>query len=224
MKKFIVQHTPLFILVFTAAMYLAGCQTMQSAYYKTMETFGHQKRDLMVSKVKDARDSQEEVKAKFQVAMEQFSTVLNSDKGKLGEKNKLLKSEYKKSKKKAKTIRKNIDSVEKVSDALFTEWEAELDQYTSDSLRSGSEQRMREARDQKIHFIDAMKRAEEKVVPVLSAFNDLVLFSRHNLNAETIESVKGELISAEEGVASLIKEIEASINEADALIKLMSNE
>lgn len=53
---------------------LIGCQ---KAYYKTMEKFGVHKRDIMVDRVQEARDSQQEAKEQFASALEQFSTVLN---------------------------------------------------------------------------------------------------------------------------------------------------
>jgi hypothetical protein len=64
-----------------------------------------------------------------------------------------------------------------------------------------------------------MKRAEKKIAPVLAAFRDQVLFLKHNLNAQAIAYLKGEIVSIETDVASLIKYMEASINEADAFIK-----
>ncbi|KPK35247.1 MAG: DNA repair protein, partial [Nitrospira bacterium SG8_35_1] len=47
-----------------------GCQ---KAYYSTMEKFGVHKRDIMVDRVEEARDSQQEAKEQFQSALEQFS-------------------------------------------------------------------------------------------------------------------------------------------------------
>jgi hypothetical protein len=59
---------------------------------------------------------------------------------------------------------------------------------------------------------------------VLSAFRDQVLFLKHNLNAQAIASLKSELVSVETNVASLIKEMEASIGEANEFIKSMAQE
>ncbi len=66
-----------------------------------------------------------------------------------------------------------------------------------------------------------MKRAEKKIDPVLLVFRDQVLFLKHNLNAQAIASLQGELVSIKTDVASLISEMEASIREADAFIKEM---
>ena len=200
---------------------LFGCQ---SAYYKTMEKFGRHKRDLLVDRVEDARDAQEDAKEQFQSALEQFSAVMNFSGGKLEAKYKELKSELEDSESKAKAVRENIENVENVSNALFNEWESELGQYTNDNLRRASAQKLEQTRLQYSQLIKVMKRAESKIDPVLLAFRDQVLFLKHNLNAQAIASLHDELASVEADIALLIKEMEASITEADVFIKAMENE
>lgn len=202
-------------------LYVSSCQT---AYYKTMEKFGYHKRDIMVSRVKDARDSQEEAKEQFQSALEKFSEVLNFKGGELEAKYKTLNAEYKKSEEKAWAVRDRIESVENVSDALFDEWKTELKQYTNKSLRRNSEKQLKQTKKQYAQLIGAMNRAEKKIEPVLSAFRDQVLFLKHNLNAQAIASLQNELVSIETDVALLIKEMEASISEADVFIQSMVKE
>jgi len=53
---------------------LVGCQSL---YFDAMEKLGYHKRDLLVSRVEDARDSQEQAKEQFRSALDRFSTVLN---------------------------------------------------------------------------------------------------------------------------------------------------
>ncbi len=69
-----------------------------------------------------------------------------------------------------------------------------------------------------------MTKSSLKIDPVLLAFRDQVLFLKHNLNARAIASLQTELVSVEANVASLIKEMEVSIGEADAFIKAMAKE
>ena len=69
-----------------------------------------------------------------------------------------------------------------------------------------------------------MKQAERKIDPVLSAFRDQVLFLKHNLNAQAVASLQGELVSIESNVASLIKEMDASIAEANTFINSMGKQ
>ncbi|MEN8264045.1 MAG: DUF2959 domain-containing protein [Nitrospirota bacterium] len=218
MKGLIYRYRLIIPVVLFFMINLTGCQTV---YYKTMEKIGVHKRDIMVDRVNEARDSQEEAKEQFASALEQFSSVLNFKGGTLEDKYKKLNSEYEKSEKKAKDVKGRIESVESVSEALFEEWEEELDQYSIDSLRRSSEQKLQQTKKQYVQLINAMKRVEKKIDPVLSAFRDQVLFLKHNLNAQAIASLKSELASVESDVASLIKEMETSIAEADKFIKTM---
>ena len=189
---------------------LAGCS---SAYYNTMEKLGVHKRDIMVDRVGEARDAQEATKEQFQSALEQFSQVVEVKGGDLEQKYKVLNDQYKQCKAEADNVHKRIAAVEGVSAALFREWEAELDQYTSAALRRDSESKLAATRRQYEQLITAMKRAESKIQPVLSVFNDQVLYLKHNLNAQ-----QGELVGLEENVDRLVREMEASIREADQFI------
>ena len=213
------RFTPSVILAVAAVLLLAGCQ---SAYYQTMEKFGVHKRDLMVSRVEKARDAQEEAKDQFKSALDRFSAVLQIDGGALKQKYDQLNAELQRSEAKSKAVRERIASVEEVAEALFDEWSAELKQYTNKGMQRTSKQKLTETRRQYRQLISAMKRAEQKIKPVLSAFRDQVLFLKHNLNAQAIASLQSELVSVESNVASLIKEMEASIKEADKFIGAMS--
>ena len=196
----------------------AGCQ---GVYYKTMETFGKHKRDILVSRVGNARDAQEDAKQQFQSALEKFSSVVKVPSSELQNKYNQLKTELDRSEAKAKAVSTRIADVEKVAKALFDEWQSELDQYTNRDLRRTSEQKLKQTQARYDQLIGAMKQAERKIDPVLSAFRDQVLFLKHNLNAQAVASLQGELVSIESNVASLIKEMDASIAEANTFINSM---
>ncbi|MBW2442418.1 MAG: DUF2959 domain-containing protein [Deltaproteobacteria bacterium] len=200
---------------------LLGCS---SAYYGTMEQLGYHKRDLMVNRVESARDAQEEAKEEFESALEKFSSVLQFDGGKLEDKYDQLKSAYDRSNARAETVRDRIESVEDVAEALFEEWEEELNEYANASLRRSSARKLRHTKRQYSQLINAMRRAESKMDPVLTAFHDQVLYLKHNLNAKAIASLQTELGSVEAEVASLIRDMEASIKEADAFIGALEKE
>ena len=210
-----------FLSVLLLLLLTVGCQ---KAYYNTMEKFGVHKRDIMVDRVEEARDSQEDAKEQFQSALEQFTTVLDFKGGKLEDKYKTLQAEYDKSEAKAADVTKRIDAVEDVSEALFDEWENELDQYTNSSLRRDSERKMVQTRRQYEQLIKAMRKAEAKINPVLRAFHDQVLYLKHNLNAQAIASLQSELVTVEDDIADLVQEMEKSIGEANSFIKTMLEE
>ena len=88
-----------------------GCQ---KAYYKTMEQFGYHKREIMVDRVKDARDAQKDAKKQFQSALERFSAVSNFSGGNLEKKYGKLKGELEDSEERAEAVSEHIADVEDV--------------------------------------------------------------------------------------------------------------
>ena len=218
MKKSIIKNRLKWVTATGIIFLMFGCE---STYYKAMETIGYHKRDIMVDRVQDARDAQEEAKEQFESALEKFSSVVGFRGGDLEEKYNQLKGEYEESVTKADAVRNRIAAVEDVAEDLFAEWQQELTQYTNSKLKQSSARKLRETKSKYAQLIAAMKRAEKKMDPVLSAFQDQVLYLKHNLNAQAIASLQSELASIETDVARLIKEMEASIKEADAFIGSM---
>ncbi len=211
----------LVVVVTGLVVFPTGCKSM---YYKTMETFGKHKRDILVDRVQEARDAQQGAKEQFKTALEKFSSVVKVPSGELQAKYDQLKSELGKSEDRAKEVTDRIASVKEVAEALFKEWQSELDQYANKELRRSSEQKLKETRSRYNQLIGAMAQAEKRIAPVLAAFRDQVLFLKHNLNAQAVASLQGELVSIESNVASLIREMDASIAEANTFINSMAKQ
>ena len=203
-----------------AALVLFGA-ACNRAYYRTMEAFGQDKRDILVDRVGDARDAQEEAKEQFSSALEQFSATVGFDGGDLEKTYNRLESAFERSEERAEEVHEEVDDVADVAEALFDEWEDELDEYTDQRLRQTSEERLEQTRAEYEGMIQAMRRAESKMDPVLDAFRDQVLFIKHNLNARAIASLEGTVTELESDIASLIQEMEASIAEANRFIDAM---
>jgi chromosome segregation ATPase len=195
---------------------LAGCS---AAYYRGMESLGFAKRDILVHRVERARDSQEEAKQQFKNALDRFTALTGFKGGSLEQKYRELNTEFERSEAQANDVRKRIADIQDVSEALFAEWEEELGQYRNPALKRSSQQKLVSTRRRYEQLMAAMKRAESTMEPVLAAFRDQMLFLKHNLNAQAIASLKGELDSLDTGISALIKSMEASIREADAFIK-----
>lgn len=203
---------------------LIGLTACKSAYYSTMETLGYEKRDILVDRVEEARDEQEQAKAQFTTALDQFKAVIDFEGDDLEAMYKQLDNGYKKSKRAAKDVGDKIDKVESVAQALFEEWEKELNAYNSEDLRAISAQRLDETRSRYEQLIGAMERAEASIPPVLTAMQDQVLFLKHNLNAQAIASIQGTAEGIQKDIQSLINEMETSISEANAFINQMGGE
>jgi len=194
----------------------AGCS---SAYYSAMEQLGVHKRDILVDRVEEARDSQEEAKEQFSSALEQFTALLNFDGGDLQRTYNTLEAEFEESEDRASRVSDRIRAVESVSEDLFDEWTEELALYTNQELRRSSESTLRETRVRYEQLITAMHSAETKMNPVLNAFRDQVLFLKHNLNSRAISSLRSELTSIEDDISLLISDMESSIAESNRFLE-----
>jgi hypothetical protein len=204
------------VLMVVGLVMLMGCS---SAYYNTMEKFGVHKRDIMVDRVEEARDSQKAAEKQFSSALEQFKSVVAVDGGNIESVYKKLNGEYEDSKAAAQKIRDRIDGVESVSKALFKEWEAELKQYSSAQLRNESQRKLNSTKAQYERLIAAMKKTESRLDPVLTAMNDQVLYLKHNLNARAIQSIRQEVVKIDKDVDVLLAAMRNSIAEAEAFIR-----
>jgi len=196
----------------------ASCET---AYYRTMEVLGKQKRDLLVGRVKTARDGEVEAKQQFQTALEKFSAVVKFQGGDLAAKYEELKGQLAKCESRAEAVKKEIAQVQEVAGDLFKEWESELGQYTNDDLRLASEVKLRDTQKRYAELLMVMKRAEQKMQPVLAALRDQVLYLKHNLNALAVSSLQGTVVTLQGDVAALVAEMETAIRQATAFIDAM---
>lgn len=206
---------PYLIVIVLSIFTLTGCQ---SAYYSAMEQVGYHKRDIMVDRVEDAKESQQDAQEEFTSALEALSSLTNFSGGDLEEMYNKINDKYQDSEKAAQNVTDRIAAIEDVSDALFEEWQTELDLYTSDSLRRSSEQKLRETKSSYQTMLSAMKRAEKKMEPVLNTLRDNTLYLKHNLNASAVGSLQGEFISLEKDIAYAIKQMNAAIAESDKFL------
>lgn len=209
MKKYIS------IAIIATSLLLTGCQ---SAYYGAMEKVGYHKRDIMVDRVEDAKESQEDAQKQFSSALEEMQALLNHDGGDLESAYNKAKDEYESAQDAADDVSNRIDKVEDVAEALFDEWQSEIGEISKASLRRNSETKLRETKRSYNQLVKSMRRAESKMPPVLTAMKDNMLYLKHNLNAQAIGAIKGEFTSLQTDISGLIKEMNKSIAESNKFI------
>ncbi len=212
------------IRILMLAAVLLGLGACSSLYYGAMEKVGVHKRDIMVDRVKEARETQQEAKEQFLTAMEQFKSVVKFQGGDLEKEYNKLNATLKKSEDEAEAVRSRIRAVEDVSEAMFSEWSAEITQYKSDALRRSSQRKYDLTRAKYTELIGTMKKAESKLEPALAPLRDQVLFMKHNLNAKAIAGLSSEVVSVQTNVDRLVKDMEHSIAEADKFIAALQAE
>ena len=201
------------------ALLLTGCQT---AYYSAMEKVGVHKRDILVDRVEEAKESQEASQQEFQSALERLSLLINFDGGELQTVYEELNDDYESSLKAAEDVSNRINKVEDVAEALFDEWNEELAQYSNANLKRESEKKLNQTKRQFDKLLRSMRTSEKKMSPVLSALQDNVLYLKHNLNAQAISAIKGEFNNLKRDIQSLMTDMNKSIADSNKFIEQMN--
>lgn len=196
-----------------------GCQTVRTGYYNAWEKLGYAKRERLVDNVKDAAAEQGEAKKQFATALEEFKSVVNFDGGNLEKVYNKLNKEYERCESQADSVNSKVASVKNVANSLFAEWQGEIGEIKDDpTLSSKSQELLDKTKASYEEMISRMDTAANSMGPVLGKFKNRVLFIKHNLNAQAIASLKGTELELGDEIDRLIKEMEASIREADDFI------
>lgn len=194
---------------------IISCSTV---YYGAMEKVGVHKRDILVDRVEDARDSQTEAQTQFKSALEEFASVVQMPDTELKMAYEKMDRAYEDSKEAAEAVISRINKVESVADALFVEWKKELELYENKALRRSSEEKLIQTQRRYKTMLSSMRRAEKSMAPVLTTFRDNVLFLKHNLNAQAIGSLRSEFTSLKGKIASLVNEMNEAIDESNRFV------
>ena len=197
---------------------LTGCASVQ---YSALEKVGIHKRDILVDRVEDARDSQTETREQLVSAYEELSSLIGYDGGELEEKYERLSKQVERSQDSTEELDEHLGDIDRVSEDLFDEWESELGLYTSNALRADQEKKLALARKQFATMRMRMQIARDRVDPVMAVLSDNVLFLKHSLNAQALAALRGQAAVLEGQVAELIRDMEVAIAEADAFIARM---
>ncbi len=215
------RHTHLAVLLI--AITLAGCATTRKAYYNTWEKFGYAKRERLVDNVKAAREEQQMAKTQFVSALEQFKAVTRFEGGDLEKAYNTLKKQHDASAAEADKVNSKILAVKNVATALFTEWQGEVKQIKDDdAMQKQSQQLLDKTKANYEQLVQRMDAAAATMQPVLTKFNNRVLFIKANLNAQAIASLQGTEADLGKDIDKLIAEMEKSIAEADQFIAQMN--
>jgi hypothetical protein len=193
----------------------------RNVYYSARESIGDHKRTIVVSQVEQACVSLQDTRDEFQDALERFKSLVSVSETSLDHKYNLLNRQYQFCRAKSEAVSDRIRAIEDVSEALFIEWERELDEYTNRSLRNLSRQQLKAARQNYARLIKSMRRAEAKIQPVLLAFKDQVLYLKHNLNAQAIAALRHEFIEIGIDISQLIYAMEQTIAEANQFVSTL---
>ena len=201
-----------------AVLVASGCATVE---YAALEKVGIHKRDILVDRVEDARDAQTDTREKLVSAYTELSALIGHDGGELEDRYERLSEEVTRSENATENLDDKLGAIDRVSNDLFAEWERELAEYTSDTLREDQRRRLGIARRQYAGMRARMQDARDRVDPVMAVLKDNVLFLKHSLNAQALAALRGQAATLEGQVDVLIRDMQRAIDEADAFIANM---
>ncbi|WP_064601565.1 DUF2959 domain-containing protein [Photobacterium sp. J15] len=194
---------------------LSGCQ---SAYYSAMESVGIHKREIMVDRVEEANEAQQDAQQQFTSALDALKSLTQFDGGELEDMYNRINDQYEASNDAAEKVSSRIAAIEDVADALFDEWQDELSLYTSSKLKRDSERKLNNTKASYKRMLSAMHRAEQKMTPVLNTLRDNTLYLKHNLNAAAIGDLQGEFNTLQRDIERAIGDMENAIAESERFI------
>ena len=201
-----------YILLIVSFLPLVACSNV---YFSALEKIGIEKRDLMLTRIKATKESQEEAKKEFKNALEQYKSIVKVKHSNLEDTYNKLNSVLEGCEEKAADVKYRVSQVKEVSMALFKEWKNELSEYSDARLREDSEKKLSIAKDHYSKMMASMRIASDKLDPALKPLRDKVLYLKHNLNAQAIDSLDGEVEVIETRVEELIEELSQAIEDAD---------
>jgi len=194
---------------------------IRAVYYSARESIGEHKREIVVYQVEQACVSLQETRNEFEDALERFKNLVCINDSGLEHRYNLLNRQYQFCRAKSDAVGNRIKAIEEVSEALFVEWENELNEYANRTLRNSSKRQLKAARQNYVRLMKAMQKAESKIQPVLAAFKDQVLYLKHNLNARAIAALQHEFIEISIDISQLILAMEQTIAEANQFVSIL---
>jgi hypothetical protein len=204
------------ILVIILIILFTGCR---STYYAMWESVGKEKRHLLRDEVTAAREDQARASEEFKDALTRIKELTGFEGGELEDAYRRLKGDFEDCQHRASVIDDRIRNVDQIAADLFAEWENEIGQMTNATFRSKSRQSLIRTRDRYKRLHRSMVLARSRMDPVLTRLNDYVLYLKHNLNAQAVGALGAEMTSIQTDVNVLVRDIERSIQEADAFLK-----
>lgn len=204
---------------------LGGCASaIQDKYFDLWDAVGVEKREILVDRVEDAQETQQDAQKEFASALEEFSALINFEGGELEDVYNNLNDKYESSNEAALEVTKRIDKVQSVAASLFREWEDELEQISNANLKRDSQRKLNDTQRKYESLLKSMRKVESSMQPVLTSLRDNVLYLKHNLNANAVGALQGELATIKRDVNLLIKEMNSAISQSDDFIMSLKSE
>jgi ElaB/YqjD/DUF883 family membrane-anchored ribosome-binding protein len=207
----------------TLGLHALGCENpvkraVRDVAYQGYEMLGIQKRDLLKRYIASTREDQKEASETFEDALDKLRKLYAMPESQLETQYRAVKSSFEKSDQKARGVRGDREKMQTTARDLFREWEGEIEQMQSPDLKSRSREKLRASRAKFGELDHSLDASERKMQPILSHLKDHVLYLKHNLNAESLSSLRKEHDRIAGDIDGLVKDMNRAIARADEFV------
>ena len=204
-----------FVLALSACLMLGGTAV-----------FAQSKTAKEAQKLKDSADAAEQ---SITDVLQHVKGMLDSYNVIVGGKSKNVQSDYKKlanalsgTDKKIQSANKGLDSLSKQANKFFVQWEKELPEYSSDSMREKSSARLAAAKEKSRNLAATLGEASKAFEPLMKNLNDQIMFLGRDLSPEAIADLQDEaaqLNKQAESVTASVKDLLTKADQQDAALE-----
>lgn len=207
------------IVLLLPTVFASSCNLL---YYAAMDKLGREKRDILVQRILTVKKDQQQTEEQLKSTLDAFKEVTGFEGGNLEKTYNRLHDSLEHCQDRAKDLHNHVNAVDDVAKRMFSEWKGEIKGMRNITLKRQSQGLLTTAQRQHSSYMRQMRGTEGKIKPVLQAFNDQVVFLKHNLNARAISSLKKTSSDLDLQANDLIREINESSAEADQYIKTLA--
>lgn len=205
---------------------LSACENpvkraVRDATYSGYEMIGVQKRDLLKRDIARTREDQKEAGESLENALEKLRRLYAVPESELSGQYREVKSAYERADAKTKDVRVSHEKMQTVARDLFREWESEIGEIQTPELKSKSRAKLEASRAKFAELDRSLDAAEAKINPVLVKLKDHVLYLKHNLNAESLASLKTERDRIGREIDGLLRELKNAVARAESFSKTL---
>jgi DNA repair exonuclease SbcCD ATPase subunit len=206
------------IILTTTAMAAAlfGCKS--STYYEAAETVGYEKREMLIDRLQEARDSQVGAKQQMQTALYTLRRIGSVPETELEDLHDDLATEVNRAKDQLDDLHDDIAAVESVARSLFDDWEDDLAKFENQEARNRSQEELRDTRKRHETLVAELRSSERKLQRIMPRLEDQARVLEHAEELGRSPSLTDDLDDVREEISTLIEELDDSIDRTQRFI------
>jgi hypothetical protein len=156
-----------------------------------------------------------ETKMQLQKTMDVYNTLMSDDVKNMKGNYKKLQSEMESTEKKRGEIKQRADEMNAEATALFKSWADSTAAIENADLRKRSEERLDKTKASFAEIGTVGQKASDLYGPFMKTLEDQVTYLGHDLNAQAVESLKGDAAKVNQKAQDLMKSIDETITVAN---------